>query len=110
MQNKISGLRKTIGELKKKLEMVGDMRPGTLSVQYQNPKKKSGAYFQVSYTHKMRSRTDYVRKNAAAEVKKETDNYRKAKKYFEQWVSVGIELSKLKMRSTKCGGKADTRS
>ena len=37
------------------------MRPGSLSRQYKDPSARTGAYWQLSYTHNMRSRTRYVR-------------------------------------------------
>jgi len=32
------------------------MRPGTLSKQYKDPAGKRGAYYQLSFTHKVKSR------------------------------------------------------
>lgn len=101
MQKKIDRLRGEIAGIMGKLAMLGDMRPGTLSVQYQNPAEKKGAYYQVSYTHRMRSRTDYARKDHVCEIRREIANYRKAKKYFEEWIACGIKLSKLKMKASK---------
>jgi hypothetical protein len=103
MQKKIDRLRVKIAGIMEKLATLEDMRPGTLSVQYQNPGEKKGAYYQVSYTHRMRSRTDYARKNHVCEIRREIANYRRAKKYFEEWIACGIELSKLKMKASKRG-------
>ena len=38
------------------------MRPGSLTRQYKDPKSQTGAYYQLSYTLDMRSRTEYIRK------------------------------------------------
>jgi hypothetical protein len=46
----------------------------------------------------MKSRTDYIRKNSIENVKDEIENYKHAKALFDEWVGLGIELSKLKMK------------
>ena len=74
------------------------MRPGNLSRQYQKPKEKKNPYYQVSYTHKMKSRTDYVKKKSIEDIKSEIENYKHAKAHFEEWIDLGIEMSKLKMK------------
>src|SRR5471032_2160873 len=43
------------------LAQLGPMRPGSLSQQFKDPAAKTRAYWQLSYTHNMRSRTRYVR-------------------------------------------------
>lgn len=98
MKKRIKEIRNRVKEIKKELNGIKDLRPGTLSRQYQRPKEKKNPYYQVSYTHKMKSRTDYVRPAGVEEVKEDIDNYKRAKALFEEWVELGIELSKLKMK------------
>ena len=43
------------------LATFGAMRPGTLPVQYRNPGERQTPFHQISYTHKNRSRSQYVR-------------------------------------------------
>ncbi len=43
------------------LATFGAMRPGTLPVQYRNPGERQTPFRQISYTHKNRSRSQYVR-------------------------------------------------
>ena len=52
---------KQIQAIKEELMAIGPMRPGTLTQQYRDPGQHAGAYYQLSYTHKMKSRTEYVR-------------------------------------------------
>jgi uncharacterized protein DUF6788 len=99
MEDRIKAIRKRINVIQSELRKTGDMRPGNLSRQYQKPKEKKNPYYQVSYTHKMKSRTDYVRKKSIENVKNEIENYKHAKALFEEWVDLGIELSKLKMKN-----------
>ena len=42
------------------LATFGAMRPGTLPVQYRNPGERQTPFRQISYTHKNRSRSQYV--------------------------------------------------
>ena len=98
MEDRIKAIRKRINVIQSELKQTGDMRPGNLSRQYQKPKEKKNPYHQVSYTYKMKSRTDYIRKESIEDVKSEIKNYKHAKALFEEWVNLGIELSKLKMK------------
>ncbi len=98
MEDRIEKIRKRINVIQSELKKTGDMRPGNLSRQYQKPKEKKNPYYQVSYTHKMKSRTDYVKEKNIVNIKSEIDNYKHAKALFEEWIDLGIELSKLKMK------------
>ncbi len=55
-------ISKRIEEIKNELQSLGDLRPGSLSKQYGKPKEKKGVFFQINYTHKMKSKSDYVKK------------------------------------------------
>ena len=50
-----------IERIKEQLQEIAEMRPGSLTRQYRVPKEKVGPYYQLSYMHKMKSRTNYVR-------------------------------------------------
>jgi hypothetical protein len=44
--------------LEEELQGLGDLRPGSISKQYRKPKEeKEGGFYQISYTHKMRSKS-----------------------------------------------------
>jgi len=86
-----------IAQIKEKLNKIGDMRPGSLTIQYKDPEKKTGAYYQVSYTHKMKSRTDYVRPQFAKQVEKQIKSYKEFKLLVEEWVELALDKSKMLM-------------
>lgn len=92
MNKRIVELQKRIMRIRSALQLIGDMRPGVLS--RQGPAEKK--YFQVSYTHKMRSRTDYVRSTSAARVKREIQTYKRFKALTQQWIDAALELSKIR--------------
>lgn len=96
MTTKIERIDKHIQTIKQKLLAIGEMRPGTLTRQYKVPAKKQGAYYQLSYTHKMKSRTDYIRPDAVKDTRIQITEYKKYKKLTEQWVELAIERAKLK--------------
>ena len=89
--------RRTI-RIKQELQKIGPMRPGSLTKQYKNPKKKSGPFWQLSYTRAMRSRTDYIRQDCVADIRKQIAAYKKFKSLTDEWVDLSIESSKLVMQ------------
>jgi hypothetical protein len=91
-------IERRIESIKAKLAEIGEMRPGTLSLQYKDRENQSGAYYQLSYTRDMKSRTEYVARDALGEVRRQIANYKRFKDLTTQWVDLGIEHSRLKLR------------
>ncbi len=87
-----------IERIKGELCELGPMRPGSLSRQYRNPKEKKRPYYQVSYTHRMKSRTEYIRPENVEAIRQETANFKRFKKLMEQWVDLALTLSQIKAR------------
>ena len=98
---KLCQLEKRIEQIKRELQTINEMRPGSLTCQYRNPQDKVGPYYQLSYTHKMKSHTEYVRKEYVAQVRKQISQYKRFKKLVQQWVELGIEHSKVQMGKEK---------
>ena len=95
---RLAKIEKEIEEIKTRIVEIGVVRPGSLTRQYKDPKNKKGAYHQISYTHRMRSKTDYVRSDSLVQVRRQIRDYNKLKKLIERWVALGIEYSKLSMK------------
>jgi len=108
MKNQVGALEKRIETIKRKLSALGDMRPGSLSTQFNvcgnptcrckdkdNP-KKHGPYYQLSYTHKGRSKSEFVKKEDLAEVKKQIRNYQRFKQLTGKWVDLSLEIARLR--------------
>ena len=89
--------------LRAKLAAIDEMRPGSLSRQYKDPANQSGAYYQLSYTRDMRSRTEYIARDALSDVRRQIDNYKRFKALTDEWVDLSIERSRLKMRLAREG-------
>lgn len=98
---KLQQIEGRIERLKKKLQLIGEMRPGTLSKQYKDPGKKRGEYCQLSFTHKMKSRTEYIRPMFVKETRQQVKVYKKFKKLVEGWIDLSIEYCRLKMDLAK---------
>lgn len=100
--NKIEKISLKIETLKKQIQSLGDFRPGTLTKQIaKGDGKKPREYWQLSYTHKMKSRTAYIRNEFVKQVKTEVGNYKKFKELIELWIDLSIELSKEKLEILK---------
>ena len=98
---KLKQLENEIRRIKKELSGLRPMRPGTLSLQYKAPAEKKGAYYQLSYTHKMKSRTQYVRPEWVDEIRRQIEVYKRFKKLIEEWIDLSIEYSQTRMKQAK---------
>ncbi len=87
-----------IRKVKENLLALGPMRPGTLTRQYRLPKEKKRPFYQISYTHRMRSRSEYVRPENLAALKRETENFKKFKKLIDRWVDLALKGSQLRAK------------
>ena len=97
----LSQIEKKIEKIKQQLVTIQQMRPGSLTRQYRNPKDKTGAYYQLSYTHKMKSRTEYVRAEFVEMIEEQISEYKRFRKLVDQWVELSIEHSKVQMDIAK---------
>ena len=100
-EKRIQQIEQRIGRIKEELEQIGPMRPGSLTCQYKDRKNKTGAYWQVSYTRQMKSRTEYVRKEWVAEIRKQIATHKRFKRLIDQWIDLSIEHSQLIMKIAK---------
>jgi Mg2+ and Co2+ transporter CorA len=97
---RLKQLENQIQKIKDELQQIGEMRPGSLTLQYKSPKEKKGPYYQLSYTHKMRSRTQYVRAEFVDEIRQQIDVYKRFRNLIEKWIDLAIEHCQMKMNQT----------
>jgi hypothetical protein len=98
-------MQQKIARIKEELQGIGEMRPGSLTKQYQKPAEKRGGYYQISYTYQMRSRTEYVREEFVGEVQQQIKTFKRFKKLVQTWTDLAIAHARLKMKLAK--GKTD---
>ena len=91
-------LENEIQKIKNELLEIGEMRPGSLTLQYKIPAEKKGPFYQLSYTHKMQSRTKYVRPEWVEEISRQIVVYKRFKNLIERWVNLAIEHSQVRMK------------
>ena len=94
---KIGILEKKFSKILGKLAEIGPMRPGSISKQYRDRKNQLGEYYQLSYTHKMKSRTEHVWPEHVKVLQKEIAEYRNFKKLTAELIDFSIKLSKAKI-------------
>lgn len=101
-------LQRQIEKVKRDLAALGDLRPGSLSTQYNvcgspgcrckaTPPVKHGPYYQVSYTRKGKSSSKFVKKEDLPAVRKQLKNYERMKLLMEHWIDLATELSTLRL-------------
>ncbi len=78
-------------------------QPGTLSRQYRQPREGKGGFWQISYTHHMKSRTEYVRKGELAVIRQEIAAFRRYKKLTARWVDLALRRSQLRLQQSRAG-------
>jgi hypothetical protein len=91
-------IERRIDRIKNALLEIGPMRPGSLTRQYKDPQHHTGAYWQISYTRQMKSRTEYVRKDYVKQVRRQIVTHKRFKNLVEQWVDLSFEHSRLSMQ------------
>jgi len=108
METRIQTLERRIAKITTQLAQLGDLRIGSLSEQYNvcgragcrckaSPPIKHGPYHQLSFTRKGKSSTRFVRRGELTTVKQQLRNYEKLRKLVDQWITLGTELSNLKL-------------
>jgi hypothetical protein len=95
---RLDEIRKRIARIKAELAAIDDMRPGSLTRQYKDPKNQGGPYYQLSYTREMKSRTEYIARDCLHDVRRQIVNYKRFKALTDEWIALSIEQSRLKMK------------
>ena len=103
-ETRIQQIERRIDRIKEELKKIGPMRPGSLTCQYRDPENGTGAFWQISYTRQMKSRTEYVRKEWVADIRKQIATHKRFKRLIDQWINLGIEHSQLTMRIARTKG------
>src|SRR5687768_16413465 len=108
-----------IQKIKQQIAALGDIRPRALSQQYNvcgnptcrckaTPPVKHGPYYQISFTWKGKSRSQFVRDDDAAEASRQLENYRQLRELVDEWVTLAVELSQLRMLERRASEKKKT--
>lgn len=112
MDTKLRDLQRRIQKIKKDLVALGDLRPGSLSEQYNvcgkpgcrckaDPPQRHGPYYQLGWTRKGKSTTRFVRRPNLPDVRKQLKNYQRLQAFVDQWIDLSIQLCELNLKRGK---------
>jgi len=116
MATRVQELRRRIERIQQQLLELGDLRPGSLSEQYnvcgnprcrckEDPPKRHGPYYQLSWTRAKKSTTRFIRKPDAPTVKQQMKNYELLRTLVEDWVDASIEICELKLKASRTSSR-----
>lgn len=113
MENQLNHISLQIQKIKNEIMAIGELRPGSLSKQFNvcgslscrckdpiNP-KKHGPYYQISYSRKGKSSSAFVRPESLDDVRMQLLNYKKLMQLVTQWVDLALEHSQLKLKLSR---------
>ena len=98
MSTQLERTEEQIARVKQELFALGPMRPGSISQQYRLPKEKDRPFYQISYTHRMRGRSEYVRPENLKALTRETATFKRFKKPLDRWIDLSLQASQLRVR------------
>ena len=113
IMNEEKQLQKQIDRIKDELYRLGPMRPGSISKQYNicgspncrckdpvNP-KKHGPYYQLSYTWRGKSTSEFVKEELLSETQEQVANYKRFKELTQELVDRSVEIARLRKKQKK---------
>ena len=113
----IQQIEQRIQRIKNQLAALGEMRPGSLSKQYnvcgklgcrcKDPEhpQRHGPYYQLSWVHRGKSTTQFIRRPFVAQVKSQLATYKNFRQLTEQWVALALQAAKMKLQAAKAAAK-----
>lgn len=112
MKRKVQQLENKIAKLKAELTALGELRPGSLSEQFNvcgrpncrckgSPPQRHGPYYQLSYTRNGKSSSRFVKHAELAAVRRQVENYARLRTFVDRWIDLATELSELKLAESR---------
>jgi Family of unknown function (DUF6788) len=110
MPNSAAAIQRRIEQIKAELAQLGPLRPGHLSQQYNvcgtpgcrckdDPPRKHGPYYQLSYTWQRKSHSEFVRPENLAAVRQQLTNYQRLRTLVDEWIALGLNAAQLQRHS-----------
>ncbi len=111
MASPIQQLDQRIRKIHAQLATLGEMRPGSLSQQYnicgtpgcrcKDPEtpQRHGPYYQLSWVHQGKSTTQFIRRPLVPMVKAQLATYKKFRQLTEQWVDLALQAAKMRLKA-----------
>jgi hypothetical protein len=109
----IQKLEQRIQQIKAELPGLGEMRPGSLSKQYnvcgkpncrckdpQNP-QRHGPYYQLSWVRRGKSTTQFIRSPLLPQVRAQIATYNRFRKLTDEWVDQALRLAQARLLAAR---------
>jgi hypothetical protein len=109
----IQSIQERIQQIKAELAALGEMRPGSLSKQYnvcgkpncrckdlQNP-QRHGPYYQLSWVHRGKSTTQFIRRPFVRQVRAQIATYNRFRKLTDEWVNLALRLAQANLLAAR---------
>jgi hypothetical protein len=109
----IQNLEPRMQQIKAALAALGEMRPGSLSRQYnvcgkpncrgkdpQNP-QRHGPYHQLSWVHRGKSSAQFIRPPLLPQVRAPIATYHKFRKLTDPWVNLALRLAQARLLAAR---------
>ena len=120
MSDRMRALKAQINAIKRELATLEELRPGSLSRQYNvcgspgcrckaSPPQKHGPYYHLSYTRHGKGGTRLVKKEDLAPVRAAVANYARLRRLVDRWIDLATELSDLKLQQRAAAGSPTKR-
>lgn len=96
-------MSRKINAIKKLIQGIGPMMPGSLSQQKRKnvSGKMYGSYWKLSYTYKMKSRSLYVPDDLVTEIRAQNVEFKRFKKLTEEWISQALMAAEKELGEAK---------
>ena len=95
---KVKTLENQIALVKQELLELGSMRPGSLTKQ---KRKWGGEYLQLSYSHKGKGCTTYIKEEDKDVVVAEIANFKRFRELSKEWVDLAVQVAQVKAEESK---------
>lgn len=107
---RIQKIKQQIKTLKARLLAVDDLRPGSLSRQYNvcgkpgcrckdpHRPKRHGPYYQLNYVFRGKKTSQFIRAADLAQVRAELANYKTLRRLLDQWIGLALQRAQIKLK------------
>jgi hypothetical protein len=106
-------LEASIARIKQEIRSLGpDLMPGALTKQYNvcgnphcrckaHPPQKHGPYYQLSFTRKGKSSSQFVKQQDLPLVRQQVRHYQRLRTLLDRWITLGMELARLRIEKER---------
>lgn len=109
-EKNIQKIETKIEAIKKELQALGPIHPGSVSMQYnvcgkkvcrckdpENP-RRHGPYYKLNYVFEGKKTSQFVREEDVKELQVELANYKNFRHLTNEWIRLSIEAAKLRAK------------